>query len=40
VHTRDEAQPAAVGKTVVVSTTEDTPTMWQMVRREAFKSAR
>ena len=33
-------EPAAVGKTVVVSTTEDTPTMWQMVRREAFKSAR
>jgi uncharacterized protein YbjT (DUF2867 family) len=32
-------EPAAVGKTVVVCTTEDTPTMWQMVRREAFKSA-
>jgi uncharacterized protein YbjT (DUF2867 family) len=31
--------PATAGKTVVVSTTEDTPTMWQMVRREAFKSA-
>jgi nucleoside-diphosphate-sugar epimerase len=31
--------PTAVNKTVVVSTTEDTPTMWQMVRREAFKSA-
>jgi nucleoside-diphosphate-sugar epimerase len=30
---------AAAGKTVVVSTTEDTPTMWQMIRREAFKSA-
>ncbi|MGH3675736.1 MAG: NAD(P)-dependent oxidoreductase [Mycobacterium sp.] len=30
---------AADGKTVVVSTTENTPTMWQMVRREAFKSA-
>jgi uncharacterized protein YbjT (DUF2867 family) len=29
---------AATGKTVVVSTTENTPTMWQMVRREAFKS--
>jgi nucleoside-diphosphate-sugar epimerase len=25
--------------TVTVSTTEDTPTMWQMIRREAFKSA-
>jgi uncharacterized protein YbjT (DUF2867 family) len=25
--------------TVVISTTADTPTMWQMVRREAFKSA-
>lgn len=31
--------PATAGKTVVVSTTQDTPTMWQMVRREAFKSA-
>jgi uncharacterized protein YbjT (DUF2867 family) len=31
--------PTAVGKAVVVSTTEHTPTMWQMVRREAFKSA-
>jgi uncharacterized protein YbjT (DUF2867 family) len=31
--------PSAAGKTVVVSTTEDTPTMWQMIRREAFKSA-
>lgn len=30
---------SAAGKTVVVSTTEDTPTMWQMIRREAFKSA-
>jgi nucleoside-diphosphate-sugar epimerase len=30
---------AAHGKTPVISTTEDTPTMWQMVRREAFKSA-
>jgi nucleoside-diphosphate-sugar epimerase len=28
---------AAAGKTVVVSTTEHTPTVWQMVRREAFK---
>jgi nucleoside-diphosphate-sugar epimerase len=26
------------GATVVVSTTQDTPTMWQMIRREAFKS--
>jgi nucleoside-diphosphate-sugar epimerase len=25
-------------KTVVVSTTEHTPTMWEMIRREAFKS--
>jgi nucleoside-diphosphate-sugar epimerase len=33
------SDPAAVGKAVVVSTTENTPTMWQMVRREAFKSA-
>jgi len=31
--------PATAGKTVVVSTTQDTPTMWQMIRREAFKSA-
>jgi NAD(P)H-binding len=31
--------PSTAGKTVVVSTTENTPTMWQMVRREAFKSA-
>jgi nucleoside-diphosphate-sugar epimerase len=30
---------SAAGKTVVVSTTVDTPTMWQMIRREAFKSA-
>jgi uncharacterized protein YbjT (DUF2867 family) len=30
---------SAAGKTVVVSTTENTPTMWQMIRREAFKSA-
>ncbi len=33
------SDPAAAGKTVIVSTTEDTPTMWQMIRREAFKSA-
>ena len=32
-------EPDAAGKSVVVSTTEDTPTMWQMIRREAFKSA-
>jgi nucleoside-diphosphate-sugar epimerase len=25
--------------TVIISTTSDTPTMWQMIRREAFKSA-
>jgi uncharacterized protein YbjT (DUF2867 family) len=31
--------PSGAGKTVVVSTTENTPTMWQMIRREAFKSA-
>jgi uncharacterized protein YbjT (DUF2867 family) len=31
--------PSAAGKTVVLSTTENTPTMWQMIRREAFKSA-
>lgn len=31
--------PMAAGKTVIVSTTADTPTMWQMIRREAFKSA-
>jgi putative NADH-flavin reductase len=30
---------AAARKTVVISTTEHTPTMWQMVRQEAFKSA-
>jgi putative NADH-flavin reductase len=28
-----------VGKTVVVSTTQNTPSMWQMFRREAFKAA-
>ena len=33
------ADPSTVGKTVIVSTTENTPAMWQMVRREAFKSA-
>jgi nucleoside-diphosphate-sugar epimerase len=31
--------PSAAAKTVVVSTTANVPTMWQMVRREAFKSA-
>ncbi|OBG38412.1 NAD(P)-dependent oxidoreductase [Mycobacterium sp. E3198] len=30
---------AARRKTVVVSTTEHTPTVWEMIRREAFKSA-
>ncbi len=29
---------AARRKTVVVSTTEHTPTVWEMIRREAFKS--
>ena len=29
---------SAAGTSVVVSTTEDTPTIWQMIRREAFKS--
>jgi len=28
-------EPATVGKTVVVSTTEHTPTVWKMIRREA-----
>jgi uncharacterized protein YbjT (DUF2867 family) len=37
--TKLAADSSAAGKTVVVSTTENTPTMWQMVRREAFKSA-
>lgn len=27
----------AAGKAVVISTTENTPTVWQMIRREAFK---
>jgi uncharacterized protein YbjT (DUF2867 family) len=31
--------PSTAGTTVVVSTIEGTPTMWQMIRREAFKSA-
>ncbi len=30
---------STAGKTVVVSTTKDTPTMWQMVRREAFSAS-
>jgi uncharacterized protein YbjT (DUF2867 family) len=30
---------SVTGKTVIVSTIENTPTMWQMIRREAFKSA-
>jgi uncharacterized protein YbjT (DUF2867 family) len=33
------AAGSAAKDTVVISTTADTPTMWQMVRREAFKSA-
>ena len=32
------ADDSVIGRTVVVSTIERTPTMWQMVRREAFKS--
>jgi uncharacterized protein YbjT (DUF2867 family) len=30
---------STAGKTVVVSTTKDTPTMWQMIRREAFSAS-
>jgi uncharacterized protein YbjT (DUF2867 family) len=30
---------STAGKAVIISTTENTPTMWQMIRREAFKSA-
>jgi uncharacterized protein YbjT (DUF2867 family) len=37
--TRLAGDAEAVGRTVIVSTTEHTPTMWQMIRREAFKSA-
>lgn len=33
------ADADGAGQTVVISTVEHTPTMWQMVRREAFKSA-
>ena len=33
------ADQDAIGRTVVVSTIENAPTMWQMIRREAFKSA-
>lgn len=31
--------PSTSAKTVTISTTEHTPTMWQMVRPEAFKRA-
>lgn len=31
--------PSTAGKTVVISTTENTPNLWEMIRREAFKSA-
>jgi putative NADH-flavin reductase len=34
------AGQSAGGNTVVVSTVEHTPTLWQTIRREAFKSAR
>jgi len=37
--TKLAADATTAGKTVVISTIENTPTMWQMVRREAFKSA-
>jgi putative NADH-flavin reductase len=33
------AQSPETGATVTVSTTVDTPSMWQLLRREAFKSA-
>ncbi len=33
------ARQAGGRDTVTISTTENTPTMWQMIRREAFKSA-
>jgi NAD(P)H-binding len=29
--------PATVGRAVTISTTEHTPTLWQVIRREAFK---
>jgi uncharacterized protein YbjT (DUF2867 family) len=29
------ADPATAGRTVIVSTTEDAPSLWQMIRREA-----
>ncbi len=32
------SNPDTVGRTVVVSTTEHVPTVWQMIRREAFKT--
>ncbi|MGV0870715.1 NAD(P)-dependent oxidoreductase [Mycolicibacterium sp. XJ879] len=37
--TRLAGDMATVGKTVVVSTTEQVPTMWQMIRREAVTGA-
>ncbi len=37
--TKLAADADAAGKNVIISTTENTPTMWQMIRREAFKSA-
>jgi nucleoside-diphosphate-sugar epimerase len=37
--TRLAGDAGVAGRTVIVSTTEHTPTMWQMIRREAFKSA-
>lgn len=37
--TRLAADTTTTGKTVVVSTTEQVPTMWQMIRREATTSA-
>lgn len=37
--TRLAADTTTAGKTVVVSTTEQVPTMWQMIRREAVTSA-
>ncbi|MGE2690627.1 NAD(P)H-binding protein [Mycolicibacterium pulveris] len=36
--TRLAADTTTVGKTVVVSTTEQVPTMWQMMRREASRA--
>ena len=31
--------PSTAGKTVVISTTQNPPSIWQMIRREAFTSA-